>query len=151
MLTVYPRGATVVAEWEVWNRNSAGQLIGKPKRTRVEAGVDGEVTERALSSIAARMARYMDARTMRTGRAPRVTKWREGSSPFVLVPPSGGEGGEKSAAADISRSADTAQAKTPLPSSMPPRGAGGGGERSDHVSAVDPAVEQLPGQLQLPL
>jgi hypothetical protein len=150
-LTASQRDGIVTLEWsvqrisdEVW-----GPKLQTSRRVYVKFAETLNVPQ--LTRVMARMVDYVLARVPGSRITPRSSEWWEDRTEVHLVPPSGGEGGEGQRYYRSDRSADTAQAEAPLPSSMPPSGAGGGGERSDLRIGPDPAPDVLPGQLELPL
>jgi hypothetical protein len=151
-LRAFYLGDQLVIDWGVDSQNIAGVKPGKSLHRRFWLKTQERADVPALTFLLMRAAKLCVAgRHVKPDRV-RVTQWRETGPWIDSVPPSGGEGGEKPPPFNTDRSADTAQPEPPLPSSMRPRGAGGGGERSDLLSVVDvDPYGPLPGQLPLPL
>lgn len=150
-LTASESGGVVRLEWSVQQLPNDGSVPKRPKCRLVWVTVGQTLNVPQLTQLMARMVAYVLPGLIGTVHVPRATSWREADSVFSLVPPSGGEGGEKADAGNTDRSADTAQVDPRLPSVLRRPVGVGGRERSDLVSSVDRGSEQLPGQLELPL
>jgi hypothetical protein len=150
-ITASRSGPHIRLDWEAGFVHASGDKPIKTTRRYVLLRHPGEASVPLLTYLASRMALYvLKGIKPALYRVP-ATEWQEGGSGTWVVPRGPGEGGANSSDTDISRTADTEIPETPLPSVLPPSGAGGGGERSDLLSAVDPVTGQFVGQLELPL
>jgi hypothetical protein len=136
--------------WSVSKVWSSGDRPVRAKDVIVKASYPLELNVPQLTRLVGKMAEYSLRRANHRGALPPALEWAEHPGLVAPVPPSGGEGGEEQPCPYCGRSADGDHETAALPSSLPPSGAGGGGERSDLLSEVDLSSGVLPGQLELP-